>query len=60
MGQIGSSSSVLDAPFEYSGDSIEEYRAMANLSPWTPVTDSVARKIFDNASPGPDDVSHVV
>lgn len=38
-------------PFEYSGDSIEEYREKANLSPWVPVPDSVARKIFDRALP---------
>lgn len=39
-------------PFEYSGDSIEEYKEKANLSPWTPVPDSVARKIFDRAEDG--------
>jgi sulfite reductase alpha subunit-like flavoprotein len=50
-------STAIDNPFEYSGDSLEEYRAKANLSPWTPVPDSVARKIFDSANPGPDDVS---
>jgi flavodoxin len=55
--QTGLGSSTLDDPLEYSGDSVEEYRAMANLSPWTPVPDSVARKIFDSASPGLDDVS---
>jgi hypothetical protein len=54
--QAPSSSSTIDDPFEYSGENLEEYRAKANLSPWTPVPDSVARKIFDSAAPTPDDV----
>jgi len=44
----------LEDPFRYSGDSIEEYKEKANLSPWVPVPDSVARKIFDRALPEPD------
>lgn len=46
----------MEDPFEYSGDSIEEYSEKATLSPWTPVPDSVARKIFDRADPTTDDI----
>lgn len=46
----------LEEPFEYSGDSLDEYSEKATLSPWTPVPDSVARKIFDRADVQPDDV----
>jgi hypothetical protein len=42
--------------FVYSGDNLDEYVEKANLSPWTPVPDSVARKIFDSARPTADDV----
>jgi len=37
----------LEDPFQYSGESLEEYSQKATLSPWTPVPDSVGRKIFD-------------
>ena len=48
----------LETPFEYnSGDSLDEYKTKAELSPWTPVPDSVARKIFDRAIPEEDDCS---
>lgn len=53
----GTLGSGLESPFEYSGDTLDEYKQKANLSPWTPVPDSVARKIFDTAQPGPEDVS---
>ena len=43
--------SALEDPFQFSGDSIEEYREKTELSPWVPVPDSVARKIFDRALP---------
>lgn len=46
----------LENPFKYSGDSLDEYTEKANLSPWTPVPDSVARKIFDRADPTEEDV----
>ena len=45
----------LETPFEYSGDSLEDYKNKTELSPWTPVPDSVARKIFDRAIPEDDD-----
>ena len=51
------SGSGLEEPFQYSGDSIEEYSQKATLSPWVPVPDSVARKIFDRADVQSDDVS---
>ena len=54
--QLLQASSGLEGPFEYSGASVEEYSQKATLSPWTPVPDSVARKIFDSANPTSDDV----
>ena len=45
----------LETPFQYSGDSIEDYKKKAELSPWVPVPDSVARKIFDRAIPEEDE-----
>ena len=47
----------LESPFEYSGESIEDYKKKAELSPWVPVPDSVARKIFDRAIPPESDYS---
>jgi hypothetical protein len=47
----------MEEPLEYSGDTLDEYTEKASLSPWTPVPDSVARKIFDRAEPTQDDVS---
>jgi hypothetical protein len=52
----GAGGSGLSTPFAYSGDSVEEYVGKATLSPWTPVPDSVARRIFDNANVQEDDV----
>lgn len=49
--------SSLETPFEYSGDTIEDYKKKTELSPWTPVPDSVARKIFDRAIPEEDESS---
>jgi hypothetical protein len=46
-------------PFVYSGDSVEEYTGKATLSPWTPVPDSVARRIFDIAQVEEDDVREI-
>lgn len=54
--QLVQTSTGLENPFEYSGDSLEEYSEKATLSPWTPVPDSLARRIFDLAEPAPDDV----
>ena len=47
----------MDSPFEYTGENLDEYKEKASLSPWTPVPDSVARKIFDRADPQDEDVS---
>jgi hypothetical protein len=55
--QNAPNASTIESPFQYSGESLDEYVTKANLSPWTPVPDSVARKIFDNAMPSSDDVS---
>lgn len=49
-------SSGLETPFQYSGENLDEYTELATLSPWTPVPDSVARKIFDRADVQQDDV----
>ena len=47
-------------PFEYSGENVGEYSKKASLSPWTPLPDSVARRIFDIAQVQEDDVSCIV
>lgn len=49
-------SSGMENPFQYTGANVEEYTEMATLSPWTPVPDSVARKIFDRADVRENDV----
>ena len=54
--ELPGQSSGLENPFQYSGENVDEYTEMATLSPWTPVPDSVARKIFDRADVQPDDV----
>jgi hypothetical protein len=54
--QLGTSTPMMNEPFVYSGDSVEEYTAKATLSPWTPVPDSVARRMFDIAQVQEDDV----
>lgn len=55
--ELPGQSSGLETPFQYSGENLEEYTEMATLSPWTPVPDSVARKIFDRADIQEGDVS---
>ncbi len=45
----------MENPFQYTGESLEEYSQKATLSPWTPVPDSVARKILNLANPTPED-----
>jgi hypothetical protein len=57
MGTQFPPASGMEEPFKYTGDTIDEYTEKATLSPWTPVPDSVARKIFDRADPQDDDVS---
>lgn len=52
-------STGMEEPLDYSkdGSSLEDYASnKATLSPWTPVPDSVARKIFDRADPTSEDV----
>ena len=48
--------SGMEDPFVYSGESVDEYSEKASLSPWTPVPDSVARRIFDRAEPKDTDI----
>lgn len=55
--EVPGQGSALENPFQYSGDNVEEYTEMATLSPWTPVPDSVARKIFERVEVQEDDVS---
>jgi hypothetical protein len=50
-GQMPTTTSSLENPFQYSGDSIDEYKKKTELSPWVPLPDSAARKIFDRAIP---------
>lgn len=57
--QLGTSTPVMSDPFVYSGDSVEEYNEKATLSPWTPVPDSVARRIFDISQVQEDDVREI-
>jgi hypothetical protein len=48
---------MMEEPFRYSGESVDEYAEQrATLSPWTPVPDSVARKIFDRVDTQETDV----
>jgi len=58
-GLMTTTTTGLEDPFQYSGDSIEDYKEKANLSPWVPIPDSVARKIFDRAVPEHDDGSQI-
>ena len=57
--QNAPTASTIEDPFQYSGETLDEYVTKANLSPWTPVPDSVARKIFDNAMPSDEDVRYI-
>ena len=57
--QLGTNTPAMSDPFVYSGDSVEEYTGKATLSPWTPVPDSVARRIFDIAQVQEDDVREI-
>jgi len=50
----------LDAPYSYGGEDgtgTEEYLKKTSLSPWVPIPDPVARKLFDMSAPTPEDVS---
>jgi hypothetical protein len=53
----------LDAPYAYGGKdgtNTEEYLEKTSLSPWVPIPDVVARKLFDMSEAGPEDVSEKV
>lgn len=53
------SRSALDAPYSYGGadgSNTEEYLKKTSLSPWVPIPDPIARKLFDMTEAGPDDV----
>ena len=49
----------LDQPYAYGGEdgtSTEEYLKKTSLSPWVPIPDPIARKLFDMSAPSPEDV----
>jgi len=49
----------LDEPFSYGGEdgtSADEYLNKTSLSPWVPIPDPIARKLFDMSAPTPEDV----
>ena len=54
--QLGTVPGGMEDPFAYSGENINEYEEKASLSPWTPVPDSVARRIFDRVEPTDSDI----
>ena len=46
----------LQEPFKHDEDNVEDYLKKASLSPWVPLPDSAARKVFDVAEATADDV----
>lgn len=40
----------------YDGLGSEDYHKKASLSPWVPIPDPIARKLFDMSAPTPEDV----
>jgi hypothetical protein len=57
---IMSEQTGLSEPFLFGGadgESSEEYFKKTSLSPWVPIPDPIARKLFDMSAAGPDDVS---
>lgn len=46
----------LETPYEHDEESMEDYLKKASLSPWVPLSDAAARKIFDLAQSTTDDV----
>lgn len=53
----------LDAPYSYGGEdgsSTQEYLEKTSLSPWVPIPDPIARKLFDMSEATPEDVSLIV
>jgi SAM-dependent methyltransferase len=45
----------LERPYEHGETDIDAYLDKASLSPWVPIPDVIARKIFDLANAGPED-----
>jgi hypothetical protein len=45
----------LTEPYAFKEKTLEEYLNKASLSPWTPMSESAARKMMDMAEAGPDD-----
>ena len=43
----------------YDGFGAEDYHKKASLSPWVPIPDPIARKLFDMSRPTPDDVRNL-
>lgn len=45
----------LSEPYQFREDDLDSYLQKASLSPWVPMPDAVARKVFDLANVGPED-----
>jgi hypothetical protein len=51
----------LTVPYSYGGENgegSEAYFKKVTLSPWVPIPDPIARKLFDMSAAGPEDVSY--
>jgi hypothetical protein len=46
----------LEEPYEHGETDMEEYLNKTSLSPWAPIPDAVARKVFDVAQAKPEDI----
>jgi hypothetical protein len=46
----------LEEPYQHGENNMEEYLSKTSLSPWAPIPDSVARKVFDVAQAKPEDI----
>jgi hypothetical protein len=46
----------LEEPYEHGETDMEEYLSKTSLSPWAPIPDAVARKVFDVAQAKPEDI----
>lgn len=46
----------LEEPYEHGEDDMEDYLSKTSLSPWAPIPDAVARKVFDVAKAVPEDI----
>ncbi|CAB9523655.1 RNA methylase [Seminavis robusta] len=57
--ELPEATSSLNQPYSYGGtegESSDEYFKKTSLSPWVPIPDPIARKLFDMSAAGPDDI----